>query len=78
MSDSGLILGLSPANERRRYFVMVSLYNQPWDFVISSVPADGLAPLGARTSAYTVMTKFNSCIHMGLSIERLNVKCRIL
>ena len=27
------------------------------NFVISTVPADGLAPLGARTSADTEMTK---------------------
>ena len=34
-------------------------------FVFSSVPADGLAPLGTKTSAHTVMTKPMSCIHMG-------------
>ena len=26
-------------------------------FVVSAVPADGLAPLGARTSAGTIMAK---------------------
>ena len=31
-------------------------------FSVSTVPADGLAPLGARTSAGTVMTKFATCI----------------
>ena len=32
------------------------------NFVASAVPADGLAPLGARTSAGIVMTKFESRI----------------
>ena len=30
--------------------------------VVSAVPADGLAPLGAKPSAGTVMTKFVSYI----------------
>ena len=29
-------------------------------FLVSIVPADGLAPLGARPSADTMMTKFTS------------------
>ena len=29
-------------------------------FVVSAVPADGLAPLGARPSAGTVMSKYGS------------------
>ena len=33
-------------------------------FVVISVPADGLAPLGARTSAGTVMTKFGLVIYI--------------
>ena len=38
VQDSGLILGLRPANERRRYFVTTSLIgwaqtqNQPWNW----------------------------------------------
>ena len=39
--------------------------------VVSTVPADGLAPLGARTSAATVMTKFVSHVYVGLSLEVL-------
>ena len=35
------------------------------DFVVTAVPADGLAPLSARTSAGTVMTKFETCRYMG-------------
>ena len=31
------------------------------DFVVSTVPADGLAPLGTRPSARTMMTKCGSC-----------------
>ena len=34
-------------------------------FSVSPVPADGLAPLGARLSADTVMTKFASSINNG-------------
>ena len=33
-----------------------------YDFVLSIVSADGLAPLGARPSAGTVMTQCKSCI----------------
>ena len=40
--------------------------------VSSTVPADGLAPLGARTSAGTVMTKLRSHICSGLALEWLN------
>ena len=32
--------------------------------VVSTVPADGLAPLGARASAGTVMTKFGTHMYM--------------
>ena len=39
--------------------------------VISIVPADGLALLGARPSAGTVMTKFGSCMYKGPSLEML-------
>ena len=34
------------------------------DFVVSRVPADGLAPLGARASAGTIIIKFGSRIYM--------------
>ena len=58
----------------RRSFWMISSSPQRWYgiqnywklkenlfiFSVSTVPADGLAPLGARTSAGTVMTKFGS------------------
>ena len=37
-------------------------------FVVSNVPADGLAPLGARASAGTMMTKFG---HTGPAIDTL-------
>ena len=33
------------------------------EFVVSTVPADGLAPLGARPSAGTVMTNIRSYIY---------------
>ena len=35
-------------------------------FVVSTVPADGLAPNGARPSAGAVMTKFRSHMYKGL------------
>ena len=51
------------------------------NFVVSAVPADGLAPLGARSSAGTVMTKsgywyqyphvlmqFRNCVHANRSM----------
>ena len=41
--------------------------------VVNTVHADGLAPLGARASACTVMTKFGSCIHKGLTHGGLTV-----
>ena len=41
-------------------------------FVVISVPADGLAPFGARTSAGTVMTKFGLIIYMGPALEGWN------
>ena len=34
------------------------------NFLVNNVPADGLAPLGARSSAYKVMIKFVSCINI--------------
>ena len=36
--------------------------------VVITVPADGLAPLGARPSPGTVMTKYESCIYWWLYI----------
>ena len=33
-----------------------------YNFVVITVPADGLAPLGARPSAGTVMTNLRSCL----------------
>ena len=41
------------------------------DFVVGTVPADGLAPLGARPSAGTMMTKCRWCRYMKLSLEEL-------
>ena len=35
-----------------------------YNFVFGTLPADGLALLGTRTSADTVMTKFGSCIYV--------------
>ena len=34
-----------------------------FDFVVITVPADGLAPSGARPSAVTVMTKIKSHLY---------------
>ena len=44
-----------------------------YNFEVITVPADGLAPLGARPSAGTVMTKFGSCIH-GTDSPRMNME----
>ena len=41
---------------------------------VSTVPADGLAPQGARPSAATVMTNLSSCIYTRLALERLHLK----
>ena len=40
-------------------------------FVVSTVPADGLAPSGARLSAGTVMSKPGSQIYMELALKEL-------
>ena len=45
-------------------------------FVVNTMPADDLAPTGARSSAGTVMTKFRFCniciyIHTGMALEEL-------
>ena len=42
------------------------------DFVIGTVSADGLAPLCARASADTVMSKFGSCLYTGLTLDGLS------
>ena len=38
-------------------------------FVIITVHADGLAPLGARPSASIVMTKYGSHVYTGLALK---------
>ena len=38
------------------------------NFIDSTVPDDGLAPLVVGPSAGTVMIKFRSCIFMGLAL----------
>ena len=43
------------------------------NFVVSTAPADGLAPIGAKPSAGTTMTKFGPCKSMGPALEGLNV-----
>ena len=42
-----------------------------YHIVIIIVTADGIAPLGARTSAATVLPKFSSSIYMGPALESL-------
>ena len=44
---------------------MKKLWNIICDFVVSIVAADGLAQLGARTSADTIMTKNLGPIYIG-------------
>ena len=39
------------------------------NLVINIVPADGLAPLGAKPSAGTVMTAFAPCLRNALVIQ---------
>ena len=46
-------------------------------FLVSIVPADGLAPLGARTSAGNVLTKFRPCICTGLALHKLTLQAWI-
>ena len=41
-------------------------------FSAITVSADGLAPVGARPSADTIMTKFSFYIHIGPAFECLN------
>ena len=45
-------------------------------FVVVTMPADALAPLGARPSAGTVMTEVLSHICMGPAMERVNIFLR--
>ena len=40
-------------------------------FLFSTVPADGLAPNGARPSAGEGMTKFESCLYTRLALKAL-------
>ena len=40
-------------------------------FIVTTVPADGLALLGARPSAHTVMTKIMHNIYTGPALEVL-------
>ena len=39
---------------------------------VSTVPADGLAPVGARPSAGSVMTTFRAQIYTGPALEELS------
>ena len=41
------------------------------NFIVNTVPADGLAPLGARPSAGTVMTKSRSHTYTGPALKGL-------
>ena len=43
------------------------------NFAVSIVPADDLAPCGARASVGTVMTKVGSLIYSGPALEGLSV-----
>ena len=38
-------------------------------FIVITVATDGLAPLGARPSAGTLITKYESCIYIGPALE---------
>ena len=40
------------------------MYENMSNFIVSIVPADGLAPLGARSSAGTVMTKLKLGVYI--------------
>ena len=44
----------------RNHDIQQNLEKNMSNFVVSTVPADDLAPTGARASAGTVMTKFRS------------------
>ena len=46
-----------------KHWHLVKICRKPCNLIVWTVPADGLAPLGARTSAGTVMTIFGYCIH---------------
>ena len=43
-----------------------------YNFVVTTVPADGLAPLGARASAGTVMINFRSRLYRSINTWRVN------
>ena len=66
VNKSGGDNGSAPV--RQQAITWISVDKDAWyhmashHFVVSSVPADGLAPLGARLSAGTVMTKFDVAI----------------
>ena len=42
-----------------------------FNFLVSTVPADALAPLGARASARSMMTKCKSCIETEPTLHEL-------
>ena len=50
-------------------FPLKNLARKELTCLVSNVPADGLTPLGTKTSVSTVMTMFGSCIYMELVLE---------
>ena len=48
-----------------------NLEDDQFNFIVSTVFADALAPLGARTSVFTVLAKFKVCV----SIRVQYLKC---
>ena len=61
--------------------MVITYHHNKWDldenvsnFIAITVPADGLAPNGARPSAGTVITKFVSLMNMGVVLAELIFK----
>ena len=46
-------------------------------YVVTIVPADGLAPLGARPSDSTMLTKFKSHVHPELALVGIIVALKM-
>ena len=69
-----LAIWTMPSNPHKWYRTMETrrdLWLNISHIVIIIVTADGLAPLGARTSAGTVLSKFSSHIYMGSALKSL-------
>ena len=60
---------MMPAGQKKSRIIADNQRNM-FNFLVIIVPADGLAPLGAKASADTVIVKFGSHVLMKLALKR--------